>query len=88
MTTRKTFEQLLTSNASEAEVRDWIDGATIPELKEFVRSWSSHTVCGDYGRTILSIKLAEAALKPHWVIWATFVAGALAALAAVILLLR
>jgi hypothetical protein len=26
--------------------------------------------------------------KPHWVIWATFVAGAIAAIAAVILLFR
>ena len=30
----------------------------------------------------------ESLAKPHWVIWATFVAGAIAAIAALILLLR
>ena len=88
MTTRKTFEQLLNSNPSDSEVLNWIDGATIPELKEFVRRGSKHSVSGDYGRTVLSIKLSEAALKPHWIVWATFAAGAIAALAAVILLFR
>jgi hypothetical protein len=88
MASRKTFKQLYGSNPSEAEIRDWIDTATLQELKEFVRFWSKNTVCGDYGRTALSIKLAEDALKPHWVIWATFVAGAIAAIAAVILLFR
>jgi hypothetical protein len=57
MASRKTFEQLRTSNPSEGEIRDWIDTASIPELKVFVRNWSKHTVCGDYGQTGMALKL-------------------------------
>ena len=66
MSVRKTFEELRKSNPTEGEICDWIDSATIPELKECVRHWSKNTVCGDYANRILNVKVVEAAAQPHW----------------------
>jgi hypothetical protein len=95
MATRKTLDEILKSNHSESDIRDWIDGASIAELRRFCRDWSKHTVCGDYGRFMLQVRLGEAALEPHWSVtpnfWITVIAclaAVVAAIAAVILLFR
>ncbi|MGO8742729.1 MAG: hypothetical protein ACLPYZ_18070 [Limisphaerales bacterium] len=83
MVTHKTFDELETSNPSETEVRNWIDDASIAELRRFCRSWSRHTVCGDYGRFMLQVRLGEAALQPHWSVTPNFWITVIACLAAV-----
>jgi hypothetical protein len=82
MVTRKTFDELRKSNPSESEVHDWLDGASIAELRKFCRNWSKHTVCGDYGRFMLSVRLCEAALEPHWSVTPNFWITVIACLAA------
>ena len=83
MVTRKTFDEMRKNNPSESEVHDWLDGASIAELRKFCRNWSKHTVCGDYGRFMLSVRLGEAALEPHWSVTPNFWITVIACLAAI-----
>jgi hypothetical protein len=67
--------------------RRWIPTASDAQLDEFIQKTPTDSLRSQaiHEREMRSLSRLE---KPHWVLWATLVATAIAAIAAVILLFR
>jgi hypothetical protein len=86
---RKTAKELLSTGVLDGdEIRAWIYEATTNELEDFLRDAS----LGEYqipqeffedARAALQLRMARAALKPHWSVVPNFWVTVLAAIAGV-----
>lgn len=74
----------------EPKFIEWAHSAPTTELKRVfsVCALSTHSQQWEVARLELEERRHLELLRPHWVLWATLVAGTIAALAAVILLFR
>ena len=83
--TRKLPREIAASS-SHFEKQEWINTASIQELREFLNSVPPLNRDFELAKTELSVRLSEAARSPHWTVtpsfWMAFAATVFAAIAA------
>ncbi len=84
---RPTLKEMLATTKSEEDCFAWLNEANVHELQEFLRNVNAERFQA-FALARLEIRLAEEMRRSHWVLWATLIAAATAAIASVAALFR
>jgi hypothetical protein len=78
LSARKTFDELKSTNASDAEWKAWLNTASLNELRDVMAVLDKHVPYYDFADKAFHVRLSESQKESHWTVTPGFIVGCLA----------